>query len=107
MKNISQMMKQAQEMQKRMEDMQQSLERAEIIGESGGGLVKITLNGKGLMLKISIDESLYKENEISIIEDLIIAGYNDAKNKLEEYSNEEMKKITGGVNIPSGLKSLF
>ncbi|MAR79536.1 MAG: YbaB/EbfC family nucleoid-associated protein [Rhodospirillaceae bacterium] len=107
MKNISQMMKQAQEMQKRMEDMQQSLERAEIIGESGGGLVKITLNGKGLMLKISIEESLYKENEVSIIEDLIIAGYNDAKNKLEEYSNEEMKKITGGVNIPSGLKSFF
>ncbi len=107
MKNFSQMMKQAQDMQKRMEDMQNSLERSEIAGESGGGLIKVTLNGKGLMLKISIDESLHKDNEISIIEDLIIAAYNDAKSKLEEHTNEEMKKITGGVNMPSGLKSFF
>ena len=104
MKNISQMMKQAQEMQKRMEDMQKSLETAQICGESGGGLVKIILNGKGIMEKISIDESLSQENEFSIIEDLIIAAHNDAKIKLEEYTSEQMKKITGGVNIPSGLK---
>ncbi len=104
MKNISQMMKQAQEMQKRMEEMQKSLETAQISGESGGGLVKIILNGKGIMEKISIDESLSQENEFSIIEDLIIAAHNDAKTKLEEYTSEQMKKITGGVNIPSGLK---
>mgnify|MGYP001298030545 CR=1 FL=1 len=100
MKNISQMMKQAQEMQKRMEDMQQSLERAEIIGESGGGLVKITLNGKGLMLKISIEESLYKENEVSIIEDLIIAAHNNAKSQLKSKTSEEISKATGEFGIP-------
>ncbi|PPR79957.1 MAG: Nucleoid-associated protein YbaB [Alphaproteobacteria bacterium MarineAlpha2_Bin1] len=104
MKNISQMMKQAQEMQKKMEEMQKSLENAEISGESGGGLVQVILNGKGNMVKLSIDESLSSESEFAIVEDLIIAAHNDAKVKLEEYTSEQMKKITGGVNIPSGLK---
>ncbi len=104
MKNISEMMKQAQEMQKRMADMQKSLESAEISGESGGGLIKVILNGKGNMVNISIDKSLSNYSEFSIVEDLIIAAHNDAKVKLEEYTSEEMKKITGGVNIPSGLK---
>ena len=104
MKNISQMMKQAQEMQKRIEEMQKSLENVEIMGESGGGLVKVTLNGKGSMLKIYVDQSLYAENDHSIIEDLLIAAHNDAKNKIEKYTAEEMKKVTGGINIPSGLQ---
>tara|TARA_Y100000746_G_C15090226_1_gene279861 strand:+ start:122 stop:445 length:324 start_codon:yes stop_codon:yes gene_type:complete len=104
MKNISQMMKQAQEMQKRIEDMQASLEKAEIIGESGGGMVRITLNGKGSMVKISIDNSLPLESDITIVEDLIVAAHNDAKSKIEKYTSEEMKKVTGGLNIPSGLQ---
>ena len=91
MKNISQMMKQAQEMQKRIEEMQKTLESIEIVGEAGGGLVKVTLNGKGSMIRIAIDDDLLSEDDSSILEDLIVAAHSDAKNKIEQHTSEEMK----------------
>ena len=106
MNNIGQLMKQAQQMQQRMEEMQKQLEQAELNGSSGGGLVHVIINGKGVMKKLKIDPSLIDPAEGEVLEDLIVAAFNDAKTKLEGYTAEEMSKVTGGMNIP-GLKLPF
>ncbi len=104
MKNFTEMMKQAQALQGRMADMQAELERAEIEGSSGGGMVRVTLNGKGDMASVKIDPSLLKSEEAEILEDLIVAAHNDAKAKVEETMKEKMKSLTGGLPLPPGLK---
>lgn len=106
MKNIGQLMKQAQAMQERMAEMQKKLEQVEISGSSGAGLVQTTLNGKGEMRALKIDPSLVDPQETEVLEDLIIAAFNDAKSKLEAHTAEEMGKVTGGMNIP-GFKMPF
>ncbi|WP_032112683.1 YbaB/EbfC family nucleoid-associated protein [Candidatus Paracaedibacter symbiosus] len=106
MKNIGQLMKQAQAMQERMAEMQQKLEQVEISGSSGAGLVQITINGKGEMRSLKIDPSLVDPQETEVLEDLIVAAFNDAKAKLEAHTAEEMGKVTGGMNIP-GFKMPF
>ena len=107
MKNLGQMMKQAQQMQTRMGEMQEKLSQAEMTGGSGGGMVQITLNGKGDMRKISIDKALMDPAEIEVLEDLILAAFNDAKGKVETYMQEEMAKVTAGMQLPAGLKLPF
>ena len=107
MKNLGQMIKQAQQMQGRIEEMQNELSKVEISGESGGGLVKVILNGKGLMVGSKIDKSVVNDQDILVLEDLIVAAHNDAKRKVEEYAAEEMKKITGGINLPPGMQLPF
>ena len=107
MKNLGQMMKQAQQMQGRIEEMQNELSKVKISGESGGGLVKVILNGKGLMVGSKIDKSVVNDQDILVLEDLIVAAHNDAKRKVEEYAAEEMKKITGGINLPPGMQLPF
>ena len=104
MKNFGQMMKQAQELQGRMAEMQAEMERTRIEGRSGGGLVVVTLTGKGDMAGVKIDASLFKAEEAEILEDLIVAAHNDAKNKVEEAMKEKMKSLTGGLPLPPGLK---
>jgi DNA-binding YbaB/EbfC family protein len=104
MKNFSQMMKQAQELQGRMAEIQAEMERARIEGRSGGGLVVVTLTGKGDMAGVKIDPSLFRPEEAEILEDLIVAAHNDAKNKVEEAMKEKMKLLTGGLPLPPGLK---
>ena len=99
-------MKQAQAMQKKMEDMQNQLAQQEVEGSSGGGMVKVTLNGKFEMKKLEIDKSLVVADEADILEDLIVAAHNDAKNKVEAMMSDGMKNVTGGMNIP-GLKLPF
>jgi DNA-binding YbaB/EbfC family protein len=106
MKNIGQLMKQAQQMQQKMADMQQKMEQTEIMGAAGAGLVQVTINGKSEMRGLKIDPSLVDPQEIDVLEDLIIAAFNDAKSKLESQMSEEMGKITGGMNIP-GMKLPF
>lgn len=106
MKNIAQMMKQAQQMQTRMAEMQEQLASAEVTGRSGGGVVEVTLNGKGEMRRVRIDPSLLT-GDAGIIEDLVVAAHNDAKTKVEEHVAEEMKKVTGGIELPAGLKLPF
>ena len=101
------MIKQAQEMQKKMKELQEGLANLEVEGSSGGGLVKITVTGKGEVKKIKIDPSLMKPEESEILEDLIAAAFNEAKKKSEEASAEEMKKLTGGLNLPPGFKMPF
>lgn len=107
MKNLGEMMKQVQAMQSRMAEMQAKLEQSTVTGQSGGGLVKITLNGKGMMTGIVIDPSLLKADEKEIVEDLVMAAHNDAKTKSEAMMAEEMKSVTGGLALPPGLKLPF
>jgi DNA-binding YbaB/EbfC family protein len=104
MKNIFGMMKQAQELQSKMAELQAELETLEVEGTSGGGLVKVTLTGKGSMAKVSIDPSLVKPDEAEILEDLIVAAHNDAKQKAEKAMAEKMQAITAGLPLPPGLK---
>ena len=104
MKNFAEMMKQAQALQGRMADMQAELERTMIEGRSGGGMVTVTLSGKGDMVGVKIDPSLLAPKEAEILEDLIVAAHNDAKVKVEEAMKEKMKGLTGGLPLPPGLK---
>ena len=104
MKNFSEMMKQAQALQGRMAEMQAELERTLIEGRSGGGMVTVTLSGKGDMSSVKIDPSLLKSEEAEILEDLIVAAHGDAKVKVEEAMKEKMKSLTGGLPLPPGLK---
>ena len=94
----------AQALQGRMADMQAELERTMVEGRSGGGMVVVTLSGKGDMAQVKIDPSLLKPGEAEILEDLIVAAHNDAKAKVEEAMKEKMKSLTGGLPLPPGLK---
>ncbi len=107
MKNLGDMMKQVQAMQERMAGMQTKLEQATVTGQSGGGLVKVTLNGKGGMTGVMVDAALLKPEEKDIVEDLIIAAHSDAKAKVEAMMAEEMKSVTGGMQLPPGMKLPF
>jgi DNA-binding YbaB/EbfC family protein len=104
MKNFTQMMKQAQELQGRMAEMQAEMERTIVEGRSGGGMVVVSLNGKGDMTGVKVDASLLKPGEGEILEDLIVAAHADAKSKVEEAMKEKMKALTGGLPLPPGLK---
>ncbi len=101
--DIGKLMKQAQEMQTKMQDAQASLEELTVIGASGGGLVTITLNGKGAMQGLEIDPSLFAEDEKEILEDLIVAAHNEARVRMEEAAAEKMKEATAGLPIPPGM----
>jgi nucleoid-associated protein EbfC len=107
MKNLGNLMKQAQQMQSRMAEMQAELERVEMTGQAGGGMVKVTLNGKGEMRAIKIDAKLIDPAEVEVLEDLIIAAAKDAKSKVEEHVAGEMGKLTGGLPLPPGMKLPF
>ena len=104
MKDIMGMMKQVGQMQARMQKMQEELAATEIEGQSAAGLVRITLNGKGDMKKISIDPSLVKPGEGEILEDLVLAANQDARAKLETMMASKMAEVTGGLPLPPGLK---
>ena len=107
MKNIGEMMKQVQAMQSRMAEMQAKLEQSTVTGQSGGGMVKVTMTGKGAMTRLEIDPALMKADEKDILEDLIIAAHSDAKAKSEAMMAEQMKDLTGGLPLPPGLKLPF
>jgi nucleoid-associated protein EbfC len=107
MKNLGQMMKQAQQMQAKMAELQARLDQVEVTGASGGGMVQVTLTGKGEMRKLKIDKSLVDPNEVEVLEDLVAAAFNDAKQRVESHVAEEMSKLTGGLNLPPGMKLPF
>jgi DNA-binding YbaB/EbfC family protein len=104
MKNLMGMMKQMGEMQARMQKMQEDLGAMEIAGQAGGGLVRVTLNGKGELRKVAIDPSLMKPDEAEILEDLIVAAGQDARAKLDVEVQAKMQEVTGGLPLPPGLK---
>jgi DNA-binding YbaB/EbfC family protein len=103
MKNLGQMMKQAQEMQVKMQDMQAALDSMEVSGASGGGLVTVTMNGKGAARGVTIDAALLKADEKDVLEDLLVAAFNDARNKVDDHVKEKTAEIMGGLSLPPGL----
>lgn len=107
MKNLAGLMKQAQQMQSKMEEMQAKLASLELVGEAGAGLVQVTMNGKGELRKVRIDPKLADPAETEMLEDLIVAAHRDAKSKIDAASAEEMQKVTGGMQLPPGMKLPF
>ena len=98
------LMKQAAEFKSKMEAMQAELDRIEVTGAAGGGLVTVTLSGKGDLRNAKLDDSLFKPDQKEILEDLIVAAHADAKRKLESTLQEKMQALTGGLPLPPGLK---
>jgi nucleoid-associated protein EbfC len=107
MKNLGQLMKQAQQMQARMAEIQAQLETVEMTGAAGGGMVQVTLNGKGDVKAVKLDKSLIDPEEVEVLEDLIVAAFNDAKQKVAAHADAEMQKLTGGLKLPGGMKLPF
>lgn len=107
MKNLGKMMKQAQEMQSKMQEMQAEIEKSEHMGTAGGGMVSVRLNGKFEMRNLEIDPSIFNSDDAEIVQDLIVAAYNDAKRKVDAYNKEEMAKLTGGLQLPEGMNLPF
>lgn len=104
MRDLMGMMKQAQQLQARMQQMQEELAQMEVAGSSGGGMVAVTLNGKGEVKRVRIDPSLLKPDEAEIVEDLIVAAASDAKAKVDAEMQARMQELTGGLPLPPGLK---
>jgi DNA-binding YbaB/EbfC family protein len=107
MKDISQIMRQAQAMQAKINEAQKKLEAMEVEGSAGGGMVKLKPSGKNAMVGLSIDPTLMVAGEQEILEDLVKAAYDDARRKLDDAQNEEMKGLSGGLGILPGFKMPF
>jgi len=107
MKDIMGMMKAASEMKGKMEAMQAELAEMVVEGRSGGGLVTVALSGKGDLRGLKIDPTLANPQEIEVLEDLIVAAFNDAKSKSEEQVQRKMSEVTAGLPIPPGMKFPF
>jgi DNA-binding YbaB/EbfC family protein len=104
MKDLMKMMKQAQELQGRMQQMQEELAALQVEGQSGGGLVRVTLNGKMEARAVKIDPSLVRPEDVEVLEDLLLAALQDAKGKAEAALQQKMQDVTGGLPLPPGLK---
>ena len=100
------LMKQAQKMQEDMQKVQEELANAEVLGESGAGLVKVVMTGRHDVRKVEIDPSLLEE-DIEMLEDLLAAAVNDAVRKVEQNSKDKMGDLTAGMNLPAGMKLPF
>lgn len=107
MRDMMSMMKKAKEMQEKMQQIQEEIANLQVTGIAGGGLVSVTLNGKNTITAIKIDPSLLKPEEVEILEDLIMAAYNEAKTKIQMAMEEKTKSITAGLPLPSGFKLPF
>ena len=101
------MMKKAEELQKNMQNMQDQLGQAIVEGQSGGGLVVVSLSGKGEMKGLKIDPSLFKEDDVEVLEDLIVTAHNEAKAKAEQMMQQKMAEATAGLPLPPGMKLPF
>ncbi|MFM9865075.1 MAG: YbaB/EbfC family nucleoid-associated protein [Micropepsaceae bacterium] len=104
MKNFGDIMKQAQQLQARFQEAQEKVKAVEAEGQSGGGMVRVTLNGSGLATAVKIDPSLIDPKDAGMLEDLLRAAINDARTKVDARTSEEMSKATGGMPLPPGLK---
>ncbi|HAO91283.1 MAG: YbaB/EbfC family nucleoid-associated protein [Succinivibrio sp.] len=104
--NMGNMMKQAQLMQERLQKAQDEIAKMEVVGESGAGMVKITVTGNHEVRRVSIDDSLFTDDK-DILEDLLAAAFNDAQRRIEEQSKEKLSAVTGGMQLPPGMKLPF
>lgn len=107
MKDLMGMMKAAGEMKGKMEAMQAEIANLVVEGRSGGGMVTVTLSGKGELRGLKIDPALFKEDGVEVLEDLIIAAHADAKGKAEAALNAKMQEVTAGLPLPPGMKFPF
>ena len=107
MKNLGNMMKQAQQMQARMEEMQASLANIEVSGQSGAGMVSVTLTGKGDVRSVKLDPKVVDPSDTEMLEDLLVAAFNDARGKVDAAVQAETQKIMGGLGLPLGFKLPF
>lgn len=107
MKNLAGLMKQASQMQSKMAEMQAKMEALEVEGSAGAGMVALVLSGKGELKRIKVDPKLADPAEVEMLEDLMVAAHADAKRKLEALTAAEMEKVTGGIELPGGLKLPF
>jgi DNA-binding YbaB/EbfC family protein len=107
MRNLGNLLKQAQDVQTKLAEVQDELARREVEGRSGGGLVQVTLTAKGKAVRVKIDPTLLVPDEVAVLEDLLIAAFGDAKDKAEAVAAEEMQKVTGGLPLPPGFKLPF
>lgn len=107
MKNLGQIMKQAQEMQAKMQEVQEKLTAIEMTGSAGAGMVSVTMNGKGEVRGVKIAPELLSGEEAEVVEDLIVAAFGDVKAKVEAHTAEEMSKVTGGLKLPPGFNLPF
>ena len=105
--NFNNMMKQAQDLQKKMAEAQKKVESLEAEGTSGGGIIKIIIDGKNNVKSVKIDDSLISKEDVEILEDLILAAFNDGKEKIQKKISDEMSSITGGLQLPPGFKMPF
>ena len=107
MKDLLGLMGKAKEMQAKFQGMQEELATIEASGQAGGGMVTVTLSGKFEMKSLKIDPSLFKEDDVEVLEDLILAAHNDAKAKLEATMQKKTQELTAGLPIPPGFKMPF
>ena len=107
MKDLMGLMSKAKEMQQKMADMQAEMETVTAEGTAGGGMVTVTLTGKGAMQGITIDPSVFSEDDVEILEDLILAAHGDAKSKIETLVQEKTAEMTAGLPLPPGMKLPF
>jgi len=107
MKDLMGLMGKAKEMQARFQAMQEEIAGIEVSGQSAGGLVKVTLTGRFEMKALDIDPSLFREDDVEILEDLILAAHNDAKSKVEQTMQQKTQELTAGLPIPPGMKLPF
>ncbi len=107
MPNLDEIMKMAQDVQAEMQKAQENLDKIEVEGAAGGGLVKVTASAKGRIVSVSIDESLLKASEKSMLEDLVAAAINDARTKADAAAAPELQKMTSGMQLPPGFKLPF
>ena len=106
MPDFTDLISQAKKMQEKMKETQEALKKIEVEGVSGGNTIKVIMNGEGELKKIILSDDVLKESK-EIIEDLIVAAHNDAKSKLKKKTAEEISKVTGGIDLPSGFKLPF
>ncbi|MBV9653899.1 MAG: YbaB/EbfC family nucleoid-associated protein [Acetobacteraceae bacterium] len=107
MKNLAGLMKQASQMQEKMQEMQAKLESMEVEGASGAGMVTVAMNGRGELKRVRIDPKIADPSDMEMLQDLIVAAHADAKRKIETLTAEEMQKVTGGMQLPAGMKLPF
>ena len=107
MKNIADMMKKASQVQAKMAEIQARVEAMEVEGQSGAGMVRVTMGGKGELRRVKLDPKLADPAETEMLEDLLVSAHADAKKKLDAVLAEEMSRVTGGIELPPGLKLPF
>lgn len=107
MKDLMGLMGKAKEMQAKFQAMQEEIANLEVTGQSAGGLVQVTLSGKFEMRALKIDPSIFKEDDVEILEDLVLAAHNDAKTKVEAEMQKKTSELTAGMPLPPGMKLPF